>query len=94
MTEATSSETRPHPMSRRFRGFMPVVVDVETGGFNAKKDALLEVAAVTLKIDDNGIMDIDEQVSKHIVPLSLLCDKIAKKLKKTWFFLDENYFSL
>ena len=45
-----------------------MVVDVETGGFNAKKDALLEVAAVTLKLDDNGIISIDEQMSKHIIP--------------------------
>ena len=47
---------------------MPVVVDVETGGFDAKKDALLEVAAVILKMDDNGIFSIDEQISKHIIP--------------------------
>ncbi len=55
-------------MSRRFRGFMPVVIDVETGGFNAKKDALLEVAAVTLKLDENGIVSIDEQISRHLLP--------------------------
>lgn len=59
---------KPTPMSRRFRGFMPVVIDVETGGFNAKKDALLEVAAATLKMDDNGIIEIDEQICHHIVP--------------------------
>ncbi|MCW9046832.1 MAG: ribonuclease T [Gammaproteobacteria bacterium] len=59
---------KPTPMSRRFRGFMPVVIDVETGGFNAKKDALLEVAAATLKINDNGIIEIDEQICRHIVP--------------------------
>lgn len=59
---------KPTPMSRRFRGFMPVVIDVETGGFNAKKDALLEVAAATLKMDDNGIIEIDEQICRHIVP--------------------------
>ena len=55
-------------MSRRFRGFLPVVIDVETGGFNQKKDALLEVAAVTLKINDNGILDIDEQIARNVVP--------------------------
>jgi len=32
-------------MARRFRGFLPVVVDVETGGFNPATDALLEIAA-------------------------------------------------
>ncbi|MCW8956062.1 MAG: ribonuclease T [Gammaproteobacteria bacterium] len=62
------SENKPNPMSRRFRGFMPVVIDVETGGFNAKKDALLEVAAVTLKLDENGILSIDEQISRHLLP--------------------------
>lgn len=61
---------KPSPMSRRFRGFMPVVVDVETGGFDQKKDALLEVAAATLKIDDNGIIEIDEQICRHIIPFS------------------------
>ncbi len=62
------SENKANPMSRRFRGFLPVVIDVETGGFNAQKDALLEVAAVTLKLDDNGIISIDQQMSKHIMP--------------------------
>ena len=35
-------------MAQRFRGFLPVVVDVETGGFNAETDALLEIAVVTI----------------------------------------------
>ncbi|MDX1528426.1 MAG: exonuclease domain-containing protein, partial [Gammaproteobacteria bacterium] len=42
------------PVKSRFRGFLPVVVDVETGGFNPQTDALLEIAAVTLRIDDEG----------------------------------------
>jgi ribonuclease T len=41
-------------MARRFRGFLPVVVDVETGGFNAATDALLEIAAVVVEIDTEG----------------------------------------
>ena len=41
-------------MADRFRGFLPVVVDVETGGFNARTDALLEIAAVLLELDDGG----------------------------------------
>ena len=43
-------------MATRFRGFLPVVIDVETGGFNAKTDALLEVAAVTLQLDQPWII--------------------------------------
>jgi ribonuclease T len=41
-------------IASRFRGFLPVVVDVETGGFNAATDALLEVAAVFVCLDDDG----------------------------------------
>ena len=43
-------------MADRFRGFLPVVVDVETGGFNCKTDALLEIAAVFVDFGDGGIL--------------------------------------
>jgi len=49
-------EDRIGPIAGRFRGFLPVVVDVETGGFNAATDALLEIAAVLLRIDDDGVL--------------------------------------
>ena len=55
-------------MADRFRGFMPVVVDVETGGFNAKTDALLEIAAVLLDIDDDGQMMRGETIRYHVKP--------------------------
>lgn len=55
-------------MARRFRGFYPVVVDVETGGFDEKKDALLEIGAVTLKIDENGKMETNNNFHCHINP--------------------------
>lgn len=42
------------PVSARFRGYLPVVVDVETGGFNAETDALLEIAAVIPTVDEDG----------------------------------------
>ena len=41
-------------MSERFRGFLPVVVDVETGGFDWNKHALLEIAAIPVELDDAG----------------------------------------
>jgi ribonuclease T len=41
-------------ISTRFRGFLPVVVDLETGGFNSQTDALLEIAAITLDLDPDG----------------------------------------
>lgn len=43
-------------LARRFRGFLPVVVDVETGGFNAQTDALLEIAAVVIEMDEDGLL--------------------------------------
>ncbi|MFT5579485.1 MAG: ribonuclease T [Paraglaciecola psychrophila] len=47
-------EQDKHPLSARFRGFLPVVIDVETGGFNSQTDALLEIAATTITMDDDG----------------------------------------
>jgi ribonuclease T len=55
-------------MAQRFRGYMPVVVDVETGGFNEATDALLQVAAVILDIDETGEFFCSETVSCHINP--------------------------
>ena len=52
----------------RFRGFLPVVVDVETGGFNAERDALLEIAAVTLRINDVGLLELAETLHCHVLP--------------------------
>jgi len=47
-------------MASRFRGFLPVVVDVETGGFNSATDALLEIAAVMLKLNAAGDLVLGE----------------------------------
>ena len=55
-------------LSRRFRGFLPVVVDLETGGFNCKTDALLEIAAVLLKMDDDGTVTRGETIACHVQP--------------------------
>ena len=55
-------------MRDRFRGFLPVVVDVETGGFNASTDALLEIAAVVLAVDSQGRVVRDQTVREHVRP--------------------------
>jgi ribonuclease T len=52
----------------RFRGYYPVVVDVETGGFNPATDALLEIAAFTLRVNDNGIWQLADGMSHHVKP--------------------------
>jgi ribonuclease T len=55
-------------MNKRFRGFLPVVIDVEAGGFNAKKDALLEMAAIFIEMDEDGHLYPGEPLSHHIIP--------------------------
>ena len=49
-----ASPTPITPMAERFRGYLPVVVDVETGGFDWNKHALLEIAAVPIELDADG----------------------------------------
>ncbi len=56
------------PLAARFRGFLPVVVDVETGGFNAQSDALLEIAAVLLDVDADGVWHLGETHACHVQP--------------------------
>ncbi len=70
MTDAT----RPFRIAQRFRGYLPVVVDVETGGFDNERHALLEIAAVVIRMDDEGRLHPQPVVSTHVAafPGSLL----------------------
>ena len=55
-------------MADRFRGFLPVVVDVETGGFDWNKHALLEIAVQPIDLDEEGRLVPGEIASAHLVP--------------------------
>ena len=55
-------------MANRFRGFLPVVVDVETGGFNPRTDALLQIAAVLLDMAAQGGLEPVQTISYHVKP--------------------------
>lgn len=55
-------------LAHRFRGFQPVVVDVETGGFNAKTDALLELAVCMIHMDEEGWLHPSDVLVRHIQP--------------------------
>lgn len=57
-----------HPLASRFRGFLPVVIDVETAGFNSQTDALLEIAAVTVTMDESGYLLPDQSLSFNVLP--------------------------
>jgi len=59
---------KPVDISERFRGFLPVVVDVETGGFDERTDALLEIAAVLLDYDDLGNLKPAKSFTTHVIP--------------------------
>ncbi|EXU75933.1 MULTISPECIES: ribonuclease T [Erwinia] len=63
-----SDSNELNSLSSRFRGFYPVVIDVETAGFDARSNALLEVAAVTLKMDQHGWLEKDQTMHFHIEP--------------------------
>ncbi len=53
-------------MADRFRSYLPVVIDVETGGFNCKTDALLEIGAVIVGFDDSGELVRRETIRHHV----------------------------
>ncbi|MCG8464798.1 MAG: ribonuclease T [Xanthomonadales bacterium] len=55
-------------ISDRFRGFLPVALDVETGGFNPETDALLEVAICMIEMDEKGQFYPGETISCHVEP--------------------------
>jgi len=50
----------PTAIAKRFRGFLPVIIDVETGGFNCATDALLELAAVFVRFDAAGNLELSD----------------------------------
>ncbi len=68
MSFDTEEDTLDTPMAARFRGYLPVVVDIECGGFNAKTDAILEISAVILGFDGNGQLAIEQTFFQRVVP--------------------------
>ncbi|MDG1120902.1 MAG: ribonuclease T [Glaciecola sp.] len=60
-----------HPeLKDRFRNYFPVIIDVETAGFNAQTDALLEIGAVTIRMDEHGVMHPDQEIHFHVEPFA------------------------
>ncbi len=55
-------------IARRFRGFLPVVVDVETAGFDARRHALLEIAAVIIRMRPDGLLEPAAPLACHVLP--------------------------
>jgi len=63
-----SDEHDPPGIASRFRGFLPIAVDVETGGFNARTDALLELAAVMIDMTPTGELKPGATFRYHVQP--------------------------
>lgn len=55
-------------IKQRFRGFLPVVVDVETAGIEPQKHALLEVCVVLLSVNEQGLFTRAESYFEHVLP--------------------------
>ena len=87
----TPPETPRHtPMATRFRGYLPVVVDVETGGFDWNRHALLEIAVVPLDLDREGQLVPGVTTSTHVVPApGMLID--PKSLEITGIIIDHPF---
>lgn len=64
----TTVSSNSHAMNQRFRGYLPVVVDVETAGFNSQTDALLEIAAVIIGMKKDGDLFAKETVHCNVEP--------------------------
>jgi ribonuclease T len=68
--KARMTQLPPITFATRFRGFLPVVVDVETGGFNSQTDALLEIAAVLIEMRSDGSLARGQTHRYHVTPFS------------------------
>ena len=64
------SKHRSNLLFNRFRGFLPVAVDIETGGTDAEKNPLLEIAIVFFQLQKSGFLIPDDTICEHITPFS------------------------
>lgn len=58
------------PLANRFRGYLPVVVDIESGGFDPSRHALLEIAAIILQMNAEGMLEIATTHHCHVAPFA------------------------
>ncbi len=61
-------ENKLPTLESRFRGYLPVVIDIETAGFNAKKNPILEIAAIIVELNEQGLLEITETHASNVLP--------------------------
>lgn len=67
LTREKMSNVVPN-LSKRFRGLLPIVIDVETAGLNPATDALLEIGLVKLVTNADGKLERGETFGYHVEP--------------------------
>ena len=68
MTTRDLKESSPSPLADRFRTYLPVVIDIETGGFNSVTDAVLEISAVILSMNKDEKLVINQTFFSRVIP--------------------------
>lgn len=66
-TAESAGKTR---LAERFRGFLPVVIDIETAGFNSQTDAVLQIGAVLLDMEDTGYLRPERSLFYEVEPFA------------------------
>lgn len=64
----SNSTDTPSPLALRFRGFLPVIMDIETAGFNSKTDAVLQIGAVLVGMDPQGFLQPYRSLFYEVAP--------------------------
>ena len=55
-------------LKKRFSGYLPIVVDLETGGLEPLKNPILEIAAVLVECDKDGQLHPGALFACHVLP--------------------------
>lgn len=55
-------------LANRFRGFYPVVIDIETSGFDCRQHGILEISAALLGMNEQGQLFVQEQRDHAVTP--------------------------
>jgi ribonuclease T len=62
------TDKQPASIKTRFGNYLPIVVDLETSGVNPLKDAILEIAAVVVTMDEKNKLQPSDLFACHVMP--------------------------